>query len=38
LRMGPFLPYLIAYPVTAIFAVQTFFEAKRIADSSGVGS
>lgn len=37
LQLGPFLPYLIAYPVTAIFAVQTFFEAKRIADSSGVG-
>lgn len=38
LKMGPFLPYLIAYPVTAIFAIQTFFEAKKIADSSGVGS
>jgi hypothetical protein len=27
--MGPFIPYLIAYPVTALFAVQTFFMAKK---------
>jgi len=37
LQMGPFLPYLVAYPITAILAVQTFFEAQRIGDSSGVG-
>jgi hypothetical protein len=29
LELGPFIPYLIAYPVTALFAVQTFFIAKR---------
>lgn len=33
LQLGPFLPYLLAYPVTALFAVQTYYEAKRIADS-----
>ncbi|MFZ1898110.1 HEAT repeat domain-containing protein [Methanoregula sp.] len=32
LESGPFMPYLIAYPVTAIFAVQTFFMAKRMPD------
>jgi HEAT repeats len=29
LKLGPFVPYLIAYPVTALFAVQTFILAKR---------
>ncbi len=29
MAMGPFIPYLIVYPVTALFAVQTFFLAKR---------
>ena len=29
LASGPFLPYLITYPVTALFAVQTFFMARR---------
>jgi len=32
LELGPFIPYLIAYPVTALFAVQTFFIAKRKQD------
>ncbi len=38
LQAGPLLPYLFAYPITAIFAVQTYFMAKKIADTSGVGS
>jgi len=29
LQLGPFVPYLIAYPVTALFAVQTFYLAQR---------
>ncbi len=29
LELGPFVPYLIAYPVTALFAVQTFFIARH---------
>ena len=29
MELGPFIPYLIVYPVTALFAVQTFFLAKR---------
>jgi hypothetical protein len=32
LQLGPFLPYLIAYPVTAVFATQTYFMAKKISD------
>jgi HEAT repeat protein len=32
LQLGPFVPYLIAYPVTALFAVQTFFMAKQRQD------
>jgi hypothetical protein len=32
MELGPFIPYLIAYPVTALFAVQTFFMAKRKED------
>jgi len=29
MELGPFVPYLIVYPVTALFAVQTFFLAKK---------
>jgi hypothetical protein len=29
MELGPFVPYLIVYPVTALFAVQTFFLAKQ---------
>jgi HEAT repeat protein len=29
LQLGPFIPYLIAYPITALFAVQTFFIARQ---------
>jgi hypothetical protein len=29
IELGPFVPYLIVYPVTALFAVQTFFLAKK---------
>lgn len=32
LEAGPFLPYLIAYPITALFAVQTFYVAKKMND------
>jgi HEAT repeat protein len=32
LQLGPFLPYLIAYPVTALFAIQTYREAQLIVD------
>jgi hypothetical protein len=32
LEAGPFLPYLIAYPITALFAVQTFYLAKKMQD------
>jgi HEAT repeat protein len=32
LELGPFVPYLIAYPVTALFAVQTFIIAKQKQD------
>lgn len=32
LATGPFVPYLIAYPVTALFAVQTFYMAKKMPD------
>jgi HEAT repeat protein len=34
LRLGPFLPYLLAYPITALFAIQTYREVKRMADVS----
>ena len=37
LQMGPFLPYLLASPVTAIFAIKTYFQAKEIADNGGFG-
>jgi HEAT repeat protein len=32
LEAGPLLPYLIAYPITALFAVQTFYVAKKMND------
>lgn len=32
LSSGPFIPYLIAYPITALFAVQTFYMARRMPD------
>jgi hypothetical protein len=32
LEAGPFLPYIIAYPITALFAVQTFYMAKKMQD------
>jgi hypothetical protein len=32
LELGPFVPYLIAYPVTALFAAQTFSLAKQKQD------
>jgi hypothetical protein len=32
LESGPFIPYLIAYPITAFFAVQTFYMAKKMPD------
>lgn len=34
LAMGPFLPYLIAYPVTALFGIHTYYLAERMSDSS----
>jgi HEAT repeat protein len=33
LAVGPFLPYLIAYPVTAVVAVLTYYQAQRMPDS-----
>lgn len=33
LAMGPFLPYLIAYPVTALFGIHTYYLAERMSDS-----
>jgi HEAT repeat protein len=32
LAVGPFIPYLFAYPITGVFAVQTYFAAKRMSD------
>ena len=34
LATGPFLPYLIAYPITAVLAVHTFYLARRMANYS----
>lgn len=34
LAMGPFLPYLIAYPVTALFGIHTYYLAERMSDST----
>jgi hypothetical protein len=33
LAMGPFLPYLIAYPVTAVLGIHTYYLAERMSDS-----
>jgi HEAT repeat protein len=30
--MGPFLPYLIAYPLTALFGIHTYYLAERMSD------
>lgn len=32
LSMGPFVPYLIAYPVTAVLGIHTYFLAERMSD------
>jgi hypothetical protein len=32
LKLGPFLPYFIAYPVTACFGVHTYYATRRMAD------
>jgi hypothetical protein len=32
LALGPFIPYAIAYPVTAVLGVHTYFMAERMAD------
>jgi HEAT repeat protein len=34
LAMGPFLPYLIAYPVTALFGIHTYYLAERMNEST----
>jgi HEAT repeat protein len=33
LAMGPFIPYLIAYPLTALFGLHTYYLAEHMADS-----
>jgi hypothetical protein len=33
--MGLFMPFIIAYPVTALFATQTYFMAKRESEMAG---
>jgi hypothetical protein len=35
LQLGPFVPFLIFYPVTALFAFQTYFMIQREADMAG---
>jgi len=35
LDLGPLMPFLIAYPVTAVFATQTYFMVKREAEMAG---
>ncbi len=32
LESGPLLPYLYTYPITALFAAQTFYMAKKMSD------
>jgi len=32
LALGPFLPYLIAYPVTALMGIHTYYAAQRMSD------
>jgi hypothetical protein len=33
LAMGPFLPYLIAYPLTALAGIHTYYLAERMSDA-----
>jgi HEAT repeat protein len=33
LAMGPFLPYLIAYPLTAVLGIHTYYLVERMSDS-----
>ncbi len=35
LELGPFIPFLIFYPVTALFATQTYFMVKRESEMAG---
>jgi hypothetical protein len=35
LGLGPFVPFMLAYPITAIFATQTYFMAKRESEMAG---
>jgi HEAT repeat protein len=35
LELGPFMPFLIFYPVTALFATQTYFMVKRESEMAG---
>jgi len=35
LELGPFIPFLIFYPVTALFAFQTYFMIQREAEMAG---
>ena len=35
LDMGPFMPFVLAYPVTALFATQTYLMAKRESEMAG---
>jgi HEAT repeat protein len=35
LYAGPFLPYLVAYPITAVLGVHTYYMAERISDMGG---
>jgi hypothetical protein len=32
LVLGPFLPYLIAYPITAVLGIHTYYQAERMSD------
>jgi HEAT repeat protein len=32
LAIGPFLPYLIAYPITAVIGIHTYYMAERMSD------
>jgi hypothetical protein len=35
MELGPFMPFVIAYPITALFATQTYVMAKREAEMAG---
>jgi HEAT repeat protein len=35
LQLGPFMPFLIFYPITALFATQTYFMVKRESEMAG---